>query len=186
MNRDNNEHKPTSSQLESAEGKKVSDIIRKSLDILFCGINPGLYSAAVGHHFARPGNRFWKALHESGLTERLLEPWEEEELLKEGFGITNLVNRATARASELEREELMEGRKILQSKVSKFNPSMVAILGITAYRTAFEKRKADIGKQEEKIAGSELWVLPNPSGINAHYQLSDFVRLFRNLKRELS
>ncbi|MFO7915454.1 MAG: G/U mismatch-specific DNA glycosylase [Candidatus Krumholzibacteriales bacterium] len=182
MNRTNNQRKPDSSQIESARGKKVSDIIRKGLDILFCGINPGLYSAAVGHHFARPGNRFWKALHKSGLTSGLLEPWEEEELLKEGFGITNLVNRASARASELEREELIEGRKVLQSKVSKFQPSRVVILGITAYRTAFERRKAGIGKQKEKIEGSELWVLPNPSGINAHYQLSDFVRLFRNLR----
>ena len=182
MNRENNKHKPASSQLESAEGKKVTDIVIKGLDILFCGINPGLYSAAVGHHFARPGNRFWKALHKSGLTSELFEPRDEDELLKEGIGITNLVNRTTARASELEKEELIKGRKVLQSKVSKFKPSRVVILGITAYRTAFERRKADIGKQEEKIAGSELWVLPNPSGINAHYQLSDFARLFRNLK----
>jgi len=181
MEQENTNDKPTSRQIESAEGKSVPDVIKKGLDILFCGINPGLYSAAVSHHFARPGNRFWKALHKSGLTDRLIKPWQERELLKQGFGITNLVNRATAKANELDREEIIRGRQTLESKVSEFKPSRVAILGITAYRTAFEKGDAEIGRQNEDLSGSELWVLPNPSGINAHYQLSDFVRLFREL-----
>jgi TDG/mug DNA glycosylase family protein len=182
--------RPTPEQIRAAEGKRVNDIIAHGLRILFCGINPGLYSGAVGHHFARPGNRFWKALHQSGITPRLLEPWEERELLDFGCGITNLVNRATAVASDLSGEELLRSRRRLASKVRKYSPIAVAILGIGAYRTAFKQKKPRVGKQPETIGHSELWVLPNPSGLNANYQLPDLVKLFttepKRPQRELS
>jgi TDG/mug DNA glycosylase family protein len=176
--------KPTREQLEAAEGNKVPDIIKEGLRVLFCGINPGLYSGAVGHHFARPGNRFWKALHESGITPRRLEPWEEEDLLICGCGITNLVNRATARADDLDDEELLKSRRRLASKVGIYRPKTVAILGIGAYRTAFKRKKAEVGKQPEGIGDSDIWVLPNPSGLNANYLLPDLVKLFKELRKD--
>src|ERR1043165_2490153 len=129
--------KPSKEQLLSATTKTVRDVIAPDLKVLFCGINPGLYTAAVGHHFARPGNRFWPALHASGFTDRLLSPWEERELLARGCGITNLVARTTASADELRAEELVAGHRTLQAKVKKLAPRFVAVLGITAYRSAF-------------------------------------------------
>jgi TDG/mug DNA glycosylase family protein len=174
--------KPTREQIEAARGKTVPDVIDHGLQILFCGINPGLYSGAVGHHFARPGNRFWQALHGSGLTPRRLEPWEEDALLGYGCGVTNLVGRATASAAELPDDELVRGRKALLSKATRYRPRVVAVLGISAYRTAFSKTDVQTGRQSQGIGGSELWVLPNPSGLNAHYQLPDLVKLFGELK----
>jgi double-stranded uracil-DNA glycosylase len=150
---------------------------------LFCGINPGLYSGATGHHFARPGNRFWPALHLAGFTPRLLRPWEEHGLLEWGLGITNLVARATASASELTREELRAGRLRLEQKVRRFKPAWFAVVGIGAYRTAFERAPAGLGQQPEHIESSKLWVLPNPSGLNANHQLGELVREFRQLFR---
>lgn len=175
--------KPTKEQLLAAKGKKVPDIIAPALNVLFVGINPGLYSGAVGHHFARPGNRFWPAMQRSGFTKRLLSPIEERELLMYGCGITNLVNRATATASELQREELAKGGQRLESKVKRHRPRIVAILGIGAYRAAFGRPNASFGLQEETIGDAHVWVLPNPSGLNANYQLNDLVRLFRDLRR---
>ena len=175
--------KPTKEQLLAAKGKKVPDIIAPELNVLFVGINPGLYSGAVGHHFARPGNRFWPAMQRSGFTKRLLSPFEEGELLTYGCGITNLVNRSTATASELQREELARGAQRLESKVKRHRPRIVAILGVGAYRAAFGRPKASFGLQEETIGDACVWVLPNPSGLNANYQLNDLVRLFRNLRR---
>jgi TDG/mug DNA glycosylase family protein len=151
--------------------------------VLFCGINPGLYSGAVGHHFARPGNRFWPALHLAGFTPRQLSPFEERELLPLGYGITNLAQRATAVADELTSGELLAGRQRLEDRVRRFRPRMVAVLGIGAYRTAFARPDAVLGRQEEGLEGSGLWVLPNPSGLNAHYQLDDLARLFRELRQ---
>jgi double-stranded uracil-DNA glycosylase len=174
--------RPTRAELQAAAGKVVSDVIAPDLKILFCGINPGLYTAAVGHHFARPGNRFWPALHLGGFTPRLLSPYEERDLLMYGYGITNLVMRATAGANELKRQEYIEGGQMLYKKVSQYHPKCLAILGVGAYRTAFGYPQAVIGLQEEKIAGSLLWVLPNPSGLNAHYQLKDLARLFEELR----
>jgi TDG/mug DNA glycosylase family protein len=152
------------------------------LKVLFCGINPGLYSGATGHHFARPGNRFWRALHLAGFTVQQLEPWEEDRLLDVGIGITNLVARATASADELSREELVDGRRRLQRKVLRHVPSWVAIVGIGAYRTAFGRPRAAAGMQPELIGKSRLWVLPNPSGLNANHQIDDLVRAFRALR----
>jgi TDG/mug DNA glycosylase family protein len=174
--------RPTRSQLAAAYGKKVPDVIAANLTVLFCGINPGLYSAAIGHHFGRPGNRFWPALHRAGFTERLLTPWEERELLARGSGITNLVDRATATAAELSGEELRAGARKLGRKVRRFQTRWVAVVGVTAYRTAFARPHAQLGRQSETLSGAGLWVLPNPSGLNAHHQLKDLARLFGELR----
>jgi TDG/mug DNA glycosylase family protein len=149
--------------------------------VLFCGINPGLYSGATRHHFARPGNRFWPALHGAGFTPRLVSPWEEGVLLEYGLGITNLVRRATATAAELTSDELRAGRRRLERKVERYMPAWVAVVGIGAYRTAFDRPKARMGLQPERIGTSGLWVLPNPSGLNANHQLADLTDAFRAL-----
>jgi TDG/mug DNA glycosylase family protein len=177
------ERKPTPEEIATANGKTVRDVIAPGLHVLFCGINPGLYSGAVGHHFARPGNRFWPTLHAAGFTDRVLSPFEERELLSRGYGITNIVARASARADELTDEELRRGAQTLQRKVARYQPAFVAFLGITAYRTAFGRPKAVLGRQAEKIAQTTIWVLPNPSGLNAHHRGSDLARLFRQLRQ---
>jgi TDG/mug DNA glycosylase family protein len=169
----------------AASGRTVRDLIKPGLTVLFCGINPGLYSGATGHHFARPGNRFWPALHLSGFTPRQLGPWEEYLLLDFRLGITNLVARATAAADELSREELTAGRRRLERKARRYAPEWVAIVGIGAYRTAFARPRAAPGRQPELIAKSRLWVLPNPSGLNANHQIDDLVRAFRALRLSL-
>lgn len=178
-------HKPTKEELLSAVGKTVPDLIAKGLRVLFCGINPGLYSGAVGHHFARPGNKFWPALQNSGFTEHLLSPFDERELLKLGCGITNVVARTTATAAELSIEELAEGGRRLEAKVRRYRPRVLAILGIGAYRSAFAVPKAQLGRQPETIGETVVWVLPNPSGLNAHYQPKDLARLFSELRLEI-
>jgi TDG/mug DNA glycosylase family protein len=150
--------------------------------VLFCGINPSLYSAAIGHHFGRPGNRFWPALHAGGFTPRRLSPCEDGELPRCGLGLTNLVARATAAADELDGEELLAGAAILEEKVRHWGPRFLAFLGVGAYRTAFGRPRAALGPQGERIAGAAVWVLPNPSGLNAHYRLADLGRLFRELR----
>ena len=174
--------KPTKEQLLAATGKTVRDVIAPNLRVLFCGINPGLYTAAVGHHFARPGNRFWPALHAGGFTDRVLSPFDERELLKSGYGITNVVMRTTATADQLTREEIIAGGEQLRAKVLRYQPRVLAVLGVGAYRTAFNQPKATIGRQPDTIGNTMLWVLPNPSGLNANYQAADLARLFRELK----
>ncbi len=175
-------HKPSKEELLAAAGKTVPSVIAPNLRVLFCGINPGLYTAAVGHHFARPGNRFWPALHASGFTARLLSPFEERELLAHGYGITNVVERATATAAELSAEEYVEGGRKLEAKVRRYRPLFLAVLGVGAYRTAFARPKAALGLQTEAIGETSVWVLPNPSGLNAHYQPKDLARMFRELR----
>ncbi len=174
--------KPTREQLIEAAGKTLPDVIARNLKVLFCGINPGLYTAAVGHHFARPGNRFWPALHQSGFTERLFSPFEERELLDRRIGISNVVAHATASASELTKEDFVKGGRALAAKVKRYRPRIVAILGVGAYRAAFAQPKAQVGEQPQRIHDSRLWVLPNPSGLNANYQLPELVRLFAQLR----
>lgn len=174
--------KPTKGDILTAAGKTVEDVIAPRLRVLFCGINPGLYTAAVGHHFARPGNRFWPALHRGGFTDRLLSPFEERELLGHNLGITNLVERATATAAELADEEFAEGGQRLKAKARLYQPRFVAVLGIGAYRTAFERPRAVLGRQSETLDTTGVWVLPNPSGLNAHYQLKDLAEMFRELR----
>ncbi len=177
-----NFHKPTKAELLAAAGRTVPDVIAPDLRVLFCGINPGLYTAAVGCHFARPGNRFWPALHASGFTETLLSPFAERELLKSGYGITNVVRRATATAAELAAEEYVAGGKQLAAKVKRYRPQFLAVLGIGAYRTAFARPQAQLGLQPDTIGATKVWVLPNPSGLNAHFQPKDLARLFKELR----
>jgi TDG/mug DNA glycosylase family protein len=174
--------RPTKEELQAAVNRTVPDVIAPDLQVLFCGINPGLYTAVVGHHFARPGNRFWKALHQGGFTGRVLLPWEKEELLRGGYGITNVVDRATATAAELSAAELSEGGRNLERKVRYYAPQWLAVLGIGAYRTAFRQPKAALGPQPELLGETRIWVLPNPSGLNAHYQPADLARLFSELR----
>ena len=174
--------KPTKEQLRAATSKTVRDVIAPDLNVLFCGINPGLYTAAVGHHFARPGNRFWPALYAGGFTERLLSPFDERELLKSGYGITNVVRRTTPSADLLTKEEIVTGGKGLTKKVLRFRPRILAILGMGAYRVAFNQPKAGLGRQPEMIGSTLVWVLPNPSGLNANYQAKDLARLFCELR----
>ena len=175
--------KPTKEEMLASAGKTVPDVIAHGLSVLFCGINPGLYTAATGHPFARPGNRFWPALHASGFTPRLFAPHEARELLALGYGITSVVERATATAAELSGDEYVEGGRRLAAKVRRYRPAFLAVLGVGAYRTAFARPKARLGRQDEMIGESIVWVLPNPSGLNAHYQPRDLARLFAELRR---
>lgn len=173
---------PTKAELLAARDKTVPDVIGPGLTVLFCGINPGLYTAWAGHHFARPGNRFWPTLQRAGFTSRLLAPAEEHELLADGYGITNLAARTTATAAELTVEELQEGAEQLTAKLRRYKPRVLAVLGVGAYRTAFGRPKAALGEQPNRIADSRVWVLPNPSGLNAHYQLEALAALFAELR----
>src|SRR5438046_595786 len=175
--------RPTREQLIAARDKTLPDVIAPGLRVLFCGINPGLYTAAIGHHFGRPGNRFWPTLHRAGFTPRLLSPYEEQELLPLGYGITNVVDRATAAADELEPEEYILGGRRLHKKLRDYRPAVLAVLGVGAYRTAFEQPKAQVGSQQAPLEGSEVWVLPNPSGLNANYQMDRLVEMFTDLRR---
>ncbi|MBF5042153.1 G/U mismatch-specific DNA glycosylase [Aggregicoccus sp. 17bor-14] len=174
--------KPTKAELLAAVDRTLPDVIAPGLRVLFCGINPGLYTAATGHHFARPGNRFWPALHASGFTPRLLQPHEQGELLQLGLGITNVVARASARADELTPEELARGGEALRRKVRRYAPRFLAVLGVGAYRSAFAAPRAALGLQPEPLGDTRVWVLPNPSGLNAHYQPEALARMFRALR----
>jgi TDG/mug DNA glycosylase family protein len=173
---------PSKADLAAARDRVIPDVIADELRVLFCGINPGLYSAATGHHFARPGNRFWPALHASSFTPRLLRPDEESEMLRLGLGVTNVAARATARADELSRAELVAGAEVLTEKVLAAGPRWLAVLGVTAYRAAFGRPKAVVGPQPERIGGTAVWVLPNPSGLNAHYQAAALAEEFGRLR----
>lgn len=164
----------------------MPDLIAPGLSVIFCGINPGLYSGATGLHFARPGNRFWRALHAGGFTERVLAPWEAPLLLEAGYGITAIVRRATATAAELSNEEFVAGRRAVERKVRRFQPQWVAILGLGAYRVGFACPRAVVGPQPEGIGPSRLWVLPNPSGLNANHQLPELAIMFRALRRAVA
>jgi TDG/mug DNA glycosylase family protein len=157
-------------------------VIAPGLDILFVGINPGLYSGATGYHFARPGNRFWPALHRSGLTPRQLAPWENRDLLDYGLGIVNIVERTTAAESDLEPEEFVRGAVTLRRRLLRYRPRIAAFLGLGAYGRAFGVKRVAIGPQDHVIGSTHLWALPNPSGLNANHQLADFVRLFAELR----
>ena len=178
-------NRPTRDELEAAYGKAIPDVIASGLDVLFVGINPSLWSGAVGLHFARPGNRFWRALHEAGFTDRLLSPYEGRELLKRHLGVTNLVNRATASADELDLADLERGARRISAKVRRYRPKVVAFVGMGAYRVAFGRPRARGGRQEEQLAGADIWVLPNPSGRTAGYQMPALARAFRELRRSL-
>jgi len=174
--------RPSREEIAAAVNLTVPDIIAPGLRVLFCGINPGLYTAAVGCHFARPGNRFWKALYEGGFTPRILDPSEQNQLLRAGCGITNIVDRASTGAAELTAAELAAGGRNLDRKVREYAPRWLAVLGLGAYRTAFARPRASLGPQQDTVGGRPVWVLPNPSGLNASYRPADFARLFRELR----
>jgi len=174
--------RPTPDEIAAASGRLVPDLIRPDLKALFCGINPSVYTAAVGHHFARPGNRFWRALFDAGITDRLLAPHEEHILLSLGYGITSLVQRPTVAAAELSKQELREGAVRLEELVIECRPAWIAFVGIGAYRIAYGRPGAAFGLQDCEISGSKVWVLPNPSGLNAHFTPKDFADRFRELR----
>ena len=160
----------------------MPDLVAPDLRVLFCGIDPGLYSGATGHHFARPGNRFWKTLQLAGFTDVVLAPSDGRLLLAAGLGITNLAARTTATADELTSEELRDGALRLERLARRLRPAYVACLGISSYRLAFGRPAATIGRQAEPIGASCLWVLPNPSGLNAHYQLPRLAAVFAEFR----
>lgn len=178
--------RPTAQELAAAQDQTIPDLIQPGLRVLFAGINPSLYSAAVGHHFARPGNRFWPALHRSGFTPRQLDPADQAGLLTLGLGVTNVVARATARADELSPAELVEGGQLLAAKVAEFHPRWLAVVGVTAFRVAFGQRQAAIGHQPGDLNGAQLWVLPNPSGLNAHYTPPQLAAAFAELREAVA
>ncbi|MEV5651101.1 G/U mismatch-specific DNA glycosylase [Nocardia sp. NPDC052254] len=175
-------YRPSPADLAAASGGTIPDLLAPDLRVLFCGINPGLWSGATGHHFARPGNRFWPALFRSGFTPRLFRPDEQAELLTLGLGITNVAARTTAKADELTAQELRDGGHALTDRVRRNHPRVLAVLGLGAYRTAFGRPKTTVGPQSETIADTRVWVLPNPSGLNAHYTLDALAAEFRKLR----
>jgi TDG/mug DNA glycosylase family protein len=175
--------RPTPAALEAAHGSQVPDLIAPNLRVLFCGINPSLYSAVVGHHFARPGNRFWRTLHQAGFTDRLLQPSEERELLVSGIGITNVFPGASASADSLTLADYRWGEARLRRKLVRYRPRVVAFLGLGAYRIAASEPEAAVGPQPRAFAGVAAWALPNPSGLNAHYQLPQLIECYRALAR---
>lgn len=174
--------KPTQAEIAAARGRTIPDLVAPGLRVLFAGINPSLYSAATGHHFARPGNRFWPALHQSGFTSRQFRPAEQPLLIGLGLGITNVVARATARADELGAAELRAGGKALAELASSLTVTWLAILGVTAYRTAFGAPRAVVGPQPELVGSTRVWILPNPSGLNASWSAPRLAAAFRELR----
>ena len=174
--------KPTKAQLAAATTRKLSDVIAPGLEILFCGINPGLYSAAVNHHFARPGNRFWPTLFAAGFTPRRFTGFDDRELLALGLGLTNVVARASASADELSIDELRAGARVLRRKVERYRSRFLAVVGFGAYRTAFERPDAAGGLQPERLGATQIWLLPNPSGLNAHHLPAELARRFGELR----
>lgn len=178
-------NKPTKQDLQAAAGATLCDVIAPGLRVLFCGINPGLYSVYMGFHFARPGNRFWRTLDESGFTEQRLTPARQEDLLDIGCGLTNLVERATTSGRDLSGDELVVGARVLEEKIELLRPRSVAILGISAYRRAFGRPDVRMGRQMPGLGPAPLWVLPNPSGVNAHFPPPALAKVFRDFRRDL-
>jgi TDG/mug DNA glycosylase family protein len=162
--------RPTKQELAGAYGRTLPDLVAPGLRVLLVGINPSLWSAWSGYHFGRPSNRPWRTLHEAGLTPRRLVPEDTDALLAAGIGITNLVAAATARADELSDEEIRAGVPPLEELIARWRPPVAAVLGVSAYRVAFSRPRAVVGRQPERLADAVIWVLPNPSGLNAHYQ----------------
>jgi TDG/mug DNA glycosylase family protein len=177
--------RPTRTEQIKAINRRVPDVIEAGLDVLFCGINPGLYSAAVGHHFAGPGNLFWGILHATGFTPRLLTAFDEAEMLSLRYGITNIVPRASASADDVNKDELRAGTRTVRRKVLKHKPRFLAVCGLVAYRLGFEQTKAQVGLQEARIGSSAVWLLPNPSGLNAFHQPAVLQTMFEQFRTAL-
>jgi double-stranded uracil-DNA glycosylase len=175
-------YRPSQADLAAARDRTIPDLVAPGLRVLFAGINPSLYSAAVGYHFARPGNRFWPAMHLSGFTARQLAPAEQHLLLADGLGITNVVARATARADELDTAELQAGGTNLALLAGELGVRWVAVLGVTAYRAAFGRPRAVVGPQDERLGEARVWTLPNPSGLNAHWTMPRLAEAFLELR----
>ena len=175
-------YKPTKSELAEAIGGTVPDVIAPNLKVLFCGINPSVYTAVVGYNFARPGNRFWPTLFAAGFTPRQFLPAEQQQLLALGMGITNVVDRATVAAADLSREELRLGGELLVKKVQKYQPQVLALLGISVYEAAFGQKGNGVGLQQLTIGSTQVWVLPNPSGLNAHFPPRRLAEVYRELR----
>jgi TDG/mug DNA glycosylase family protein len=173
---------PSREELQAAYGRTVPDLVAPGLRVVLVGINPSLWSGAVGYHFARPSNRLWPTLHQAGFTDRRLHPSETSALLAAGLGVTNLVPRATARADELSKDELRAGAGRVLAVASQWRPAWLAFLGLSAYRVAFGRPKARVGVQEATLGPSRVWLLPNPSGLNASYQLPDLVAAYAELR----
>jgi len=174
--------RPTRAELAVARGKRIPHVLAEDLALVFVGINPGLWSGATGHHFAKPGNRFWPTLHRSGFTDRQLMPHEDVLLPRYGLGVTNMVGRTTARADELAPDEIRTGGRSLARRLRPFRPRAVAIVGLGAFRIAFDRPGAQVGRSDVVVAGAPVWVLPNPSGLNAHYQLDGLAACFAELR----
>jgi len=162
--------------------KPLRDVIAPELEVLFCGINPSLASAATGHHYAHPGNRFWPALHLAGFTPRLLAAADDHTVPRYGLGLTNLVDRPTASASELTVDELQAGALVLERLVRRLRPTVLCVVGLGAWREGFRRPNASVGLQAETVAERPVWVVPNPSGLNAHYQLPQLAALFAEVR----
>ena len=177
--------RPTDAELQASYGREIPDLVGPGMRLLLVGINPSLWSGWSGRHFGRPSNRLWPTLHQAGLTERRLAPENSAELLAAGIGITNLVARATARADELTPDEIRAGVPRLARLVARWHPQVVAVLGVTAYRVAFARPKATVGPQPEPLEGARVWVLPNPSGLNAHYQQADLTAEYARMRADL-
>jgi TDG/mug DNA glycosylase family protein len=176
---------PSRQQLQAAYGVTIPDLVGPGLRVLLVGINPSLWSGAVGRHFGRPSNRLWRTLHEAGFTDRLLDPSESDTLLAAGVGVTNLVARSTARADELADDEIRAGVAPLRALVERWQPPWVAFLGLSAYRTGFGEPKTGVGPRPGRFGGAAVWVLPNPSGLNAHYQQPALTRAYAELRMAL-
>lgn len=172
----------TSEDPAGAAGRTIPDLVGPGLRVLFCGINPGLVSGARGLHFARPGNRFWRVLYGAGFTDRVLDPAEQRQLVDLRLGITNLVPFTSRAAADLSPVQLREGADLLEQKVARLRPAYLAVLGMQAYRTAFGRPRATIGRQPEDLGRAELWLLPNPSGLQARYGVADMVAMYEDLR----
>ena len=177
--------RPTRAELLAAYGKTIPDLVGPGLRVLLVGINPSLWSGWAGRHFARPANRLWRTLYEAGFTDHVLHPSETDALVAAGIGVTNFVARATARADELDADEIKAGVAKLQRLARKHRPQVVAFLGLSAYRIAFGEPRAVVGEQERRLGGATVWLLPNPSGINAHYQQPDLTKAYAELRKAL-
>lgn len=173
---------PSRAELLTAYGRTLPDLAGPGMRVLLCGINPSLWSGLVGYHFARPANRLWPTLHLAGFTPRRLHPSETDQLLAAGLGVTNLVARATARADELAPQEIRDGLAAVTAVAERWAPAYVAFLGLSAYRIAAGRPRAVVGRQDERLGPSGVWLLPNPSGLNAHYQLPDLVAAYGELR----
>lgn len=178
--------RPSPAELQAAYGAVIPDLVGPGLRVLLVGINPSLWSGAVGLHFANPSNRLWPVLYASGWTPERLDPSETDHVLAAGIGITNLVARSTARADELSADELVAGMPLVEALARRWKPQWVAFLGLTTYRLATGDKRAGVGALERAVGGRPAWLLPNPSGLNASWQLPRLTAAYADLRTSLA